>query len=100
MLEGRHDSDVGSGAITLSTARKWAMQVRDLCREEKDPSRTVAYMKAGQDGVKVHEAYIARTKEPASITWEAAKKLFLDEVLRTRDGIRTVITESNSAPPN
>jgi hypothetical protein len=84
VLEGRHDSDVGSGAITLSTARKWAMQVRDMCREEKDPSRTVAYMKAGLDGVKVHEAHVARAKEPASITWDAAKELFLDEVLRTR----------------
>src|SRR5665647_561566 len=84
VVEGRDESAIGAGAITLSTARRWAMQVRDMCREEKDPSRTVAYMKAGQDGVKVHEAHVARAKEPPSINWEAAKKLFLDEVLRTR----------------
>jgi hypothetical protein len=41
-------------------------------------------MKDGHDGVKVHEAQVARAKEPPSITWDAAKKLFLDEVLRTR----------------
>lgn len=40
-------------------------------------------MKAGSDGVKVHEAHVARAQEPASISWEAAK-LFLDKVLRTR----------------
>jgi hypothetical protein len=27
------------------------MQVRDMCREEKDPSRLIAYMKDGQDCV-------------------------------------------------
>jgi len=84
VVEGRDESAIGAGAITLSTARRWAMQVRDMCREEKDPSRTVAYMKAGSDGVKVHEAHVARAQEPASISWEAAKLLFLDEVLRTR----------------
>src|ERR1035437_4371846 len=84
VVDGRHDSEVGSGALTLSTARKWAMQVRDMCRLEKDPSRTVAYMKDGQDGVKVHEAHVARAKEPPSIIWDEAKEQFLYEVLRTR----------------
>ena len=84
VVDGRDESPVGADAITLSTARRWAMQVRDMCREEKDPSRLVAYMKDGQDGVKVHEAQVTRAKEPPSITWDAAKNLFLDEVLRTR----------------
>src|SRR5665647_3822505 len=44
VVEGRDESAIGAGAITLSTARRWAMQVRDMCRDEKDPSRTVAYM--------------------------------------------------------
>lgn len=28
-------SAISTSAITLSTARRWAMQVRDMCREEK-----------------------------------------------------------------
>jgi hypothetical protein len=72
---------------SLETARANAMQVRELTRAEKDPSRTVAFMLGGRPAVERLDTAVAEARRRPSITWEAAKELFWIEKKRSnRDG--------------
>jgi hypothetical protein len=80
------DSEDNDGRISINTARKWGMEIRELCRQGKDPTLIATYLKGGRDAAKAHEIAETEPTVRPSIDWDAAKSLFLSDVLRSLRG--------------